>query len=350
MPLMPAAPVDEVRVGLLGTSTVAVYGMIEPARAVAGVSVVSVGSRDVGRARAYAERHGIAGWGGYDAVIADPGVDAIYIGLPNNLHAEWSLCALRAGKAVLCEKPLAMNTAATAQLAAEARAIGGVFVEAFHWRCHPVAARLRRLVAEGEIGAVRSIDGRFRYPRSAMLRDDFRLDYARGGGVMMDAGCYVVNLMRLLLGEPVGLRSAKAVLEGPEIDVEMDAALDFAGGATGRLNAANRDAGDAYDIVVTITGETGQANVINPFLTGFGNGRIDIAADERRWSEPIDPTPTYAFQAAHFADVVRGRAASLMTPEDAVANLAVVDMVYRGAGLHPRGMDLDYLSETGARG
>jgi predicted dehydrogenase len=281
--------------------------------------------------------HGIAGWGSYDDVLADPSLDAIYVGLPNNLHAEWSLRALNAGKAVLCEKPLASNADESVALVAEARRTGLVFVEAFHWRCHPVAERLRRLVGHGEIGAVRHIEGRFSYPRSNMLPDDFRLDYARGGGVLMDAGCYVVNLLRMLVGEPVGLSAVKAVLEGPEIDVEIDATLAFAGGASGRVVATNT--GADFDIVAVITGEGGTATVHNAFLTDFGC-RIDFEAGGRQWSEDLGNTPTYQFQAAHFADVVRGRAEALTTVEDAVANLAAVDMIYRGAGLHPRGMDL----------
>jgi predicted dehydrogenase len=328
---------DEVRIGMLGTSTVATYAMIAPAKLVAGVTIASVGSREPGRARAYAEAHGIAGWGSYEDLLADRSLDAIYVGLPNSLHAEWSLRALRAGKAVLCEKPLASNADEAARLVAEARRTGLVFVEAFHWRRHPVAERLRRLVADREIGAVRSIEGRFSYPRSNMLADDFRLDYGRGGGVLMDAGCYVVNLLRMLLGEPVGLNSVKAVLAGPEIDVEIDAVLAFAGGASGRVIATNT--GAEFDIVTVITGESGTATVHNAFLTDFGC-RIDFAVGGRRWSEDLGNTPTYVFQAANFADVVRGRATELTTVEDAVANLAVVDMIYRGAGLHPRGLEL----------
>jgi predicted dehydrogenase len=322
---------------LLGTSTVATYAMIAPARVVDAVTIASVGSRDPARAKAYAEAQGIAGWGSYEDLLADPSLDAIYIGLPNNLHATWSLRALRAGKAVLCEKPLASNAEEAAALVAEARSIGRPFVEAFHWRCHPVAARLRRIVAEGEIGAVRQIEGRFSYPRSNMLPDDFRLDYRRGGGVLMDAGCYSVNLLRMLLGEPTGLRGATAVLEGAEIDVEMDATLLFAGGAVGRVVSTNT--GADFDVVTTIAGDAGTATVHNAFLTDFGC-RIDFDVGRRRWTEDLGKTPTYQYQAAHFADVVRGRAEALTTIDDAVANLAVVDMIYRGAGLHPRGLDL----------
>src|SRR5260221_11656156 len=95
---MTTAPTDEVRIGILGTATVATYAMIAPARAVAGVTVASVGSRDEARARAYAGAHGIPGWGYYEELLADPSLDAIYVALPNNLHAEWSLRALAAGK------------------------------------------------------------------------------------------------------------------------------------------------------------------------------------------------------------------------------------------------------------
>jgi predicted dehydrogenase len=334
---MSEASADDVRIGILGTASVAGYAMIAPARAVAGVTVAAIGSRDAGRAHAYARGHEIPRWTSYEGILADPTLDAIYVALPNNLHAEWSLRALRAGKAVLCEKPLASNADEAARLAAAARATGLPFVEAFHWRCHPVAARLQRLVANGEIGAVRHIEGRFSYPHANLLPDDFRLDYGRGGGVLMDAGCYAVNLLRMLLGEPVGLDAVHAVLAGPEIDVEIDAVLDFAGGATGRVIATNT--GADFDIVTTITGERGTATVHNAFLTDSGC-RIEFDIDGRRWSEDLGNTPTYQFQLERFADVVRGRAEALTTVEDAVANLAAVDMIYCGAGLHVRGLDL----------
>lgn len=327
-----------VRIGILGTATVATYAMIAPARSVARVRVEAVGSRDDARARTYAKEHGIGRWGSYEALLDDAEIDAIYIALPNNLHAEWSLRALQAEKAVLCEKPLASNSEEAAQLAAHARRYNGPLVEAFHWRCHPVAARLQRIVSEGEIGAIRHITGRFSYPRSNMLPDDFRLDYARGGGVMMDAGCYVVNLQRMLLGEPVGLGAVKVLLDGSEIDVEIDAELDFANGATGRVIASNT--GQDFDVVTIILGERGSAVVHNAFLTAFGC-RIDFDCEGRRWSEDLGSTPTYYYQLTRFADVVRGGAEVLTTVEDAVANLAAVDMVYRGAGLHERGLVLD---------
>src|SRR5882672_9684205 len=131
------------RIGVLGAARIVPAALIRPARKVSGVTVAAVAARDADRARAFANRHGIpATQPDYRALIEDPALDAIYVPLPNGLHAEWTLAALAAGKHVLCEKPLTSNADQAGQVATAAAGSGLVVMEAFHYRYHPLIARV----------------------------------------------------------------------------------------------------------------------------------------------------------------------------------------------------------------
>ena len=194
------ADVDLLRIGVLGTARISATALLGPAAIVPEVTVAAVAARDQSRAAAYAERHGIpVAYGGYDALLADPDIDAVYNPLPNSLHGPWTLKAIAAGKHVLCEKPFASN-AEEADLVADAAAASGLVVmEAMHYRYHPLIRRVRELV--GELGPVRHIQCWTSFVISN--EDDIRYDYDLGGGALMDGGCYAIDCLRLLgPGEP----------------------------------------------------------------------------------------------------------------------------------------------------
>ena len=154
---------EALRVGILGAARIAEPALVAPARAVDGLRVTTIASRTLSVAEDYAQKHGIArAVGSYDAVIADPEIDAVYIPLPNNLHMQWTIAALEAGKVVLCEKPLAMNAAEAQQICDAVERTGGVFVEAFHYRYHPFIHRIKALLRGGAIGRGRRIEVRAR--------------------------------------------------------------------------------------------------------------------------------------------------------------------------------------------
>src|SRR5262249_47564306 len=150
--------------GVLGAARIAPMALIRPAREVEGVEVVAIAARDAARAERFAKRHGVAKvHKSYDALIGDTAVDAIYNPLPHGLHADGSIRALAAGKHVLCEKPIAANAAEAEQMAAAAERAGRVLVEAFHWRYHPLAARMRDIV-QTELGDIRHIEAMLCFP------------------------------------------------------------------------------------------------------------------------------------------------------------------------------------------
>ena len=181
--------------------------LIRPARSVAEVTVAAVAARDRSRAETFAARHGIPTvHRGYAEVIADPTLDAVYVPLPNALHAEWTLAALAAGKHVLCEKPMTANADEAQKVAAAAETSGLVVMEAFHYRHHPLMTRALELV--GEIGPVRHVETRLCFPLPKF--NDIRYDHALAGGAMMDAGCYAVHALRTLGGAEPTVVSATA--------------------------------------------------------------------------------------------------------------------------------------------
>ena len=189
-----------IRVGALGASRIAVRALIDPAKARTDIVLAAVAARDLGRAEAYAAEHGFErALEGYQALIDDPDIDVIYNGLPPIRHADLTIAALKAGKAVLCEKPFAMNAGEARAMVAAAEETGLLLMEAFHYRYHPMFARILEVVRSGELGALSRIDAAF----DATIADkpgELRYDASIGGGALMDLGTYPVHWARMVAG------------------------------------------------------------------------------------------------------------------------------------------------------
>jgi predicted dehydrogenase len=297
-----------------------------------------VAARDRSRAVAYATRHGIPRVvDDYEAVVTDPDLDAVYIPLPNSLHAEWTLAALEAGKHVLCEKPFTANATEAAQVAAAAdrslRQDGLVVMEAFHYRYHPLAHRMRQIVDSGELGALRHVEAWLCAPIPD--KSDIRYRAELAGGAMMDMGSYVVHWARLLGGEEPTVRSAAAKLQSPGIDRAMDATLDFPGGHTGAVHCSMWSR-SVLHLAVRVTGDRGELRVVNPIAPQTFSW-LTVRSGGRRRREFVSRRPTYSYQLDAFVEAIQGGAPVLTPPADAVANMTVIDAVYRAAKMHPRG-------------
>ena len=224
------------RIGTLGAARIAPTALLKPARDVHGVEVMAVAARDRSKAHAFATKHAIPRvLDSYEQLIADPEIDAIYNPLPNGLHAEWTIAALEAGKHVLCEKPFTANAhEAEAVAAVAARHPELVLMEAFHWRYHPLAERIRGIIASGELGKVRNIETYMCIPLP--LPNDIRFDIGLAGGALMDTGCCAIHQLRTFAdatgaGEPhVAKAEAKTLHKRPSIDRWIRAELDFENG------------------------------------------------------------------------------------------------------------------------
>lgn len=326
-----------IRIGLLGASRIAPLALIEPAARTAGCTVAAVAARDGMRARAYSLEHGIpVALEGYDALVEYQEVDAVYNALPPSGHLPWSIRALHAGKHVLCEKPFAMNANEAAEMAAAARDAGRVLLEAFHYRFHPLFEEVLSLVRAGAIGRVRRLDARL----LVRIRDaggELRHRAALGGGALMDLGCYPLHWVRTVMGAEPEVLSASRIEGRPGVDLRMQARLGFPDGDDASvLCSMQEELGDEREARLEIDGDTGRLEVFNPLMPQIGHSLVVETADGRE-ERQVPGETTYEHQLRHFLDAIAGRAAPLTGGDDAVANMRLIDAVYRASGMQPRG-------------
>ncbi len=324
------------RFGILGAAQIAPPALVDPARRTDGVEIVAIAARAPARARAFAEKHGIPrAVASYDALVEDPDVDAIYVALPNSHHHAWTIRALRAGKHVLCEKPIAANAAEAEEMAAVAHETKRTLLEAFHWRYHPLAERLLEILRGGELGRISHWRARFTVPLLKRA-DDIRFHYELAGGALMDLGCYPVSVLRHLARAEFTVARASAKVGPPKVDAAIEAELRFPDGATGELGCSmEADASFAADLEVR--GERGVLRVQNYLAPQFGS-RITLEDASGTREEQPTREPTYGFQLRAFADALRTGARLPTNADDAILNMRAIDAIYRAAGLPPRGI------------
>jgi len=226
------------RWGVLGAARINQH-VLEGAALAEGTSFVAIAARDRDRAQEQADTFDIGTvYGSYDELLADPGVEAVYIPLPNGLHVEWSVRALEAGKHVLCEKPLARTEAEARRAFATARSAERLLMEAFMWRHLPQTQVACDLVAQGAVGELRMIRVWFGFLLSRS--GDPRLDPAQQGGALMDVGCYCVSAARLLAGEPdaVAAQAVRDAGRADGVDVRVAATMRFPGHVLAHFDCA----------------------------------------------------------------------------------------------------------------
>ena len=252
-----------IRIGILGAAAIVPMALTNPARSVRGAQVLAIAARDPKRAYRFAKKHNIPRvHQTYGALIADPDIDAIYNPLPNSLHAEWTIRALKAGKHVLCEKPLASNAAEAEEMAQAARETGLVLSEAFAYRYHPLTERVKQIMKSGELGMIQHIEAKFCFLLPAP--NNIRFNYDLAGGALMDCGCYPVSLIRYLADAEPTVYHAAARLLSPQVDHNMTADLSFADGRTAHMECGMLSP-KLFRSVLHVTGDAGRLRVISPF-------------------------------------------------------------------------------------
>jgi len=314
------------RIGLLSTATIN-RALLGGASAADGVEVVAVASRDRERAEAYAAEHGLArAHASYEALLADAEVDAIYVPLPNSLHVPWAISALQAGKHVLAEKPLTRHPEQAQAAFDAADRAGRVLAEAFMWRHHPQAHRLRELVRGPSIGRVRLLRASFAFDIFGADRlDDVRLQAALDGGGLMDVGCYCVSALRLLGGEPERV-SGRQITGGDGVDVRFTGTMAFAGGVLGAFDCGlDMVAHSALEVV----GDAGSLHLSDPWHGRAA--RIEIRRPDGTEVEEIPSADPYAYELEDFAAAVRGERPHPFGREDAVGQARTIAALYRSA-------------------
>ncbi len=322
---------DRIRWGILSTASIGVQKVIPGMRTAANAEVLGIASREPGRAASVAADLDIPrAYGSYPELLADPDIDAVYIPLPNHLHARWTIEAARAGKHVLCEKPLAM-TADDAQTMIDAsREAGVLLMEAFMYRLHPSWVAVRELVASGRIGRLRAVDSWFSF-----FNDDpanIRNIREAGGGALFDIGCYCVNLSRMLFGREPDQVSASVVRDPASgVDVLTSGTLRFGRdmatfGCSTRVEPHQR---------VDIYGDRGRIAIEIPFnippdrptrVSVVAGGDPPVAPSAEVFTfETADP---YGVEVEQFGAAVLAGGPAPVPPEDAVANLQVIERLF----------------------
>ncbi len=294
-----------VRWGIIGTANIARAAFLPGMRAAGGVAAVVAG-RDGGRTAQFASEHGIErAVAGYQNAVDDPAVDALYIPLPNSLHAEWTIAGLRAGKPVLCEKPLCGSLEETEHVLAVAAETGTLLWEAFVFPFHDQFARVTGLVADGAIGELREIQSNFHF--SIGRPDNIRMSRDLDGGALNDVGCYPVRLALELFR--AGHRTAWATAEwgGQHVDTETWGSLGFTGGRRLLLSCGMRR---GYDTFTSLQGSSGQIHLTNPFHPGPGDRfELVVPGQGARSYAAAGEEPSFTAAIRHIHAVLRGEEA-----------------------------------------
>jgi len=320
--------------GVLGAAAIVPVALMGPARSIPEVQVTAIAARDPQRARSFARRYKIPRvHQTYADLLQDPEIDAIYNPLPNGLHAEWTIRALQAGKHVLCEKPMASNAREAEEMAKAAHETGLILSEAFAYRYHPLTARVKEIIASGELGKVKHIDAQFCF--LLPLPNNIRFKYELAGGALMDCGCYPVSLIRYLAEAEPRVERAESRLFAPQVDHKMTADLSFADGRTAHL-VCDMLSPKLFRSVLKIEGETGRLRVLSPFQPHIFHW-LTVQGTKGNHSERIRGENSYTLQLRAFIKAIHGEIKLNTDPADAVGNMRVIDSIYEKAGLKQRG-------------
>jgi predicted dehydrogenase len=320
-----------IRIGILGAAKIAPKALIDPVSRRDDCEILCVAARNPARARAYADEHGIPEIAEtYEALIARPGIDLIYNALPPNRHADLSIAALEAGKAVLCEKPFALNAAQARAMDDASARTGRPLIEGFHYRHHPMFEEVLAQVQSGAIGKLCAIRSEF----SVAIKykpGELRHDPALGGGALMDLGCYALHWARTIAGSEPRVVSASADLSAQGVDITTTAKLAFADGVTGLVRTSMAE-GQRFKALLAIQGTEGTLVARNPLHPSMGHSiTLRRGLSIKRYTVPGETT--FDHQLAHVVSVLKTNAPPLTGGADAVANMALIDAVYAAAGV-----------------
>jgi predicted dehydrogenase len=318
---------DPLTVGVLGTAAIARDAVI-PAIAASDHAVGAIASRDGDRAAAFAAAHSIPrSYGSYEALLDDDELDAVYVPLPNGLHAEWTTRAADAGLHVLCEKPLAVDAAEAREVVDHCEDRGVTLMEGFMYRYHPRTERVLELV-ERELDDVRTVSSTFRFPLYDRP-DDVRLDPDLGGGSLMDVGCYPVSLARAVLGTPDRAYAHANDTRNAGVDTEFAGVLEYADGRSAQVASGfDTQLVQRYRIDAT----NGWIAVERAFAAPDDEPvELTYEIDDRRGVETFDPVYQYRLQVEHFADCIDDDTAPLTGGAEAISNMRVIDALAESA-------------------
>ena len=329
----------QVRWGILGTGLIAQNHVIPALQGAERCELLAIGSRSAASADAVAGRFEIPrAYGSYDALLADPDVDAVYIPLPNDLHGPWTKRAADAGKHILCEKPITLTSDEAIDVAAHCAGRNVLAMEAFMYRFHPAWTVVRELVADGAIGPI--IDVGIWFAFRSTRAGDYRLDFPSGGGALYDVGCYAINLSRMLLGdEPVRVLGAARVDPESGVDLTFSGILDY--GDAFATFTCSMEQEPQHSVI--IHGTEGWMSVADPFncppelatTVTIGTGGDDHPRASTIDTVSVPAANQYGLQATALADAILAGTSAPLPLEDSIANMKLLERLFAAAGIEP---------------
>lgn len=317
----------KIRWGILGCARIAERALIPAFRAAANADLLGIAARDEKRARAWAAKHAIEkAHKDYVSLLEDPDIDAVYVPLPNHLHAEWTIRAAAAGKHVLCEKPLALTEAEVRTMFQACDRANVLLMEAFMYRFHPQFERTLRLVRTGRIGDIRAFRSAFTF-RISSGKEDYRWYPEMGGGALYDVGCYPVSAARTIFGEEPSSVFARARLH-PEsgIDAAMSLLLEFPGGRYAHLDCA---LDTQFESRLEIAGSEGRITLPRAYTPKNFDVPIQISRGEEEETILVPAANHYVRMIEHFGECVRRGLSPRYTLEDAAGSARIIDAAFK---------------------
>ncbi len=309
---------DTLNWGLLSTARIN-RALIPALKASKRNRLMAVASREVGRAEGYAREWKIPrSHGSYEALLADPEIDVIYNPLPNQLHAEWSIKAMRAGKHVLCEKPLALSVEEVDAMRAAASETGNVLAEAFMYRHHAQTLRVQELCQGGRLGRMQLIRGAFTF--TLKREGDIRLQKELGGGSIWDVGCYPISYARMLARQEPVQALGWQVLDPGGADTTFVGQLSFPDGLIAQFDCGFLSPSRSF---VEIVGTEGVLNIPTPFKPGTGE-KVSLRHEEYAETITIRGGELYSGEVEDMADAILLGKEQRISLEDSRGNVATI--------------------------
>ena len=326
---------ETIRWGVLGNATIARVCVIPAIQKSCNGTVRALATSEPSKAKEVADKNNIPYvFDSYDSLLADPAVDAVYIPLPNHLHCPWSLKALKAGKHVLCEKPLACNMAEARMMADTAEDTGLLLMEAFMYRFHPRNRQIKKLVDTGAIGTPCLVRSAFCYSMDEDIlksSGNARLKPAMGGGALLDVGCYSVSLARWIFGlEPTHLQ-AQAIYHHSGVDVHFAGSLRFSDSGLATVEASFIS---ALQQTYSVVGSQGAIELPhNAFIPWEKDAEFTVRGkDQENGQQHVIPgADEYQLMVEHFGEAVLGKTKPIFSLEDSVSNMRVLDALAEAA-------------------
>jgi xylose dehydrogenase (NAD/NADP) len=312
--------------GILGCAGIAEKAFIPAVRESQNGVLGAIAARDEDRAKSWAGRFGFErAHRTYQELVEDPAIDAIYNPLPNDLHAEWSIRAIRAGKHVICEKPMAMNAPEVRAMIQAADTHGVLLMEGFMYKFHPQIEKTLELIHQGTIGELRSVHSSFTFQ---FERDgtNYRWSPAMGGGALYDVGCYTLSLARLVFGEePVSAFASARLDPATGVDMTTAAVLEFPGGRFALCDASFEA---HFQSRLLAVGADGTLRLERAFSAKAFDVEIELVRGDAKDAVRVPQANMFALMVEHFGDAVLGRAPLRYPAADALGNMRAIDACF----------------------